>query len=139
VPLPRRPGSTPDPAVEAAWASFLRLAAALDQGSRALLATIPSARRPGAPLAAGVAGFQAGLAAARGELPGWALAELAEANRAAAAAIDAADGLAARLAADADGLDFEHRNELVGDVLEELVPVQDAERALRALRRRGRR
>ena len=34
-----------DPAVEAAWAGFLRFAAALDEGSRALLATVPSARR----------------------------------------------------------------------------------------------
>ena len=38
----------PDPAVEAVWAGFLRFAKALDEGSRALLATVPSARRPGA-------------------------------------------------------------------------------------------
>ena len=134
MPLLRR---RPDPAVEAAWASFLRLAAAIDEGSRALLATVPAARRPGAPLAAGVAGFHAGLAAARAELPGWALPALTAANLAAAEAIDAAGALAAGLVEAADGLDFEHRNELVGDVLEELAPVQDAERALRALRRRG--
>jgi hypothetical protein len=133
--LRRRPG--PDPAVEAAWASFLRLAAAIDEGSRALLATVPTARRPGAPLDAGVAGFQAGLAAARAELPGWALPALAHAHQAAAAAIDAADALATGLADAAGELDFEARNELVGDLLEELAPLQDAERALRALRRRS--
>ena len=139
MPPPRRARRRrgPDLAVEAAWASFLRLATALDEGSRALLATVPTARRPGVPLAAGVAGFQAGLAAARAELPGWALAELAEANQAAGEAIDAAAALAAGLAEAAEGLDFSRRNELVGDVLEELAAVQDAERALRALRRRG--
>jgi hypothetical protein len=130
--------TSPDPALEAAWASFLRLAAALDEGSRALLATVPTARRPGVSMAAGVAGFQAGLAAARRELPGWGLTELAEANAAAAEAIGAAAERAARLPGRAEGLDFEHRNDLVGDVLEELAPVRDAERVLRALRRRRR-
>ena len=32
----------PDPALAAAWDGFLRFADALDQGSRALLATVPS-------------------------------------------------------------------------------------------------
>ena len=63
--------SRPDPAVEAAWAGFLGFAKALDEGSRALLATVPSARRPGAPLEASLAGFLAGLEAARAELPAW--------------------------------------------------------------------
>jgi hypothetical protein len=137
VPLLRR--AQPDPAVEDAWAAFLRLAAALDEGTRALLATVPSARRPGAPLEAGVEGFLAGLAAARAELPGWALPELAGAHAAAAAALDAAGAKASELPAAAAELEFEHRNELVGEVLDELEPVQDAERDLRALRKRGRR
>ena len=39
----------PDPAAEAAWAGFLGFARVLDEGSRALLATVPSARtRPSA-------------------------------------------------------------------------------------------
>jgi hypothetical protein len=125
-----------DPAVEAAWASFLRFARALDQGSRALLATVPSARRPGAPLEASVAGFLAGTEAARAELPGWALPALADAQAAAAAALDAADRRARALPAATEGLEFEHRNEAVADVLDELAPVQAAEQALRALRRR---
>jgi len=125
-----------DPAVEAAWAGFLRFAQALDQGSRALLATVPSARRPGAPLDASVAGFLAGVEAARAELPAWALPALADAQAASAAALDAAERRARDLPASTDGLQFEHRNERVADVLDELGPVQAAERALRALRRR---
>jgi hypothetical protein len=128
----------PDPATKAAWASFLRLAAALDEGSRALLATIPTARRPGAPLAAGVEGFLAGVAAARAELPGWALPELAAEHAAAGDALDAAAARAGLLAGAAEGVEFEGRNELVGEILDELEPVQDAERALKALRRRRR-
>ena len=124
-----------DPAVEAAWAGFLRFAQALDQGSRALLATVPSARRPGAPLDASVAGFLAGVEAARAELPAWALPALADAQ-AASAALDAAERRARELPASTDGLQFEHRNERVADVLDELGPVQAAEQTLRALRRR---
>jgi hypothetical protein len=131
----RRP--RPDPAVEAAWEGFLRFARALDEGSRALLATVPSARRPGAPLEAGVAGFLAGLEAARAELPAWDHPALADAQQATAAALDAAERRARDLPESSAGLEFEHRNERVAEVLDELLPVQAAEQALRALRRRS--
>jgi hypothetical protein len=130
----RRRGS--DPAVEAAWAGFLGFAKALDEGIRALLATVPSARRPGAPLDAGVAGFLAGLDAARAELPAWDHPALAGAQAATAAALDAAGRRARDLPAASQGLGFEHRNERVAEVIDELLPVQEAERALRDLRRR---
>jgi hypothetical protein len=126
----------PDPAVEAVWAGFLRFARALDEGSRALLATVPSARRPGAPLEASVAGFLAGLEAARAELPAWDHPALADAQAATAAALDAAEGRARDLPAASQGLEFEHRNERVAEVIDELLPVQEAERAVRDLRRR---
>ena len=125
----------PDPAAEAAWAGFLGFARVLDEGSRALLATVPSARRPGAPLDAGVAGFLAGLDAARAELGAWDHPALAAHQAAAAAALDAAGRRARDLPVAVEGLEFEHRNERVADVLDELLPVQAAERAVRALRR----
>jgi hypothetical protein len=125
-----------DPDVEAAWAGFLGFAKALDEGIRALLATVPSARRPGAPLDAGVAGFLAGLDAARAELPAWDHPALAGAQAATAAALDAAERRARDLPAASRGLEFEHRNERVAEVIDELLPVQEAERALRDLRRR---
>ena len=130
----RRKG--PDPAVEDAWAGFLGFAKALDEGIRALLATVPSARRPGAPLDAGVGGFLAGLDAARAELPAWDHPALAGAQAATAAALDAAERRARDLPAASRGLEFEHRNERVAEVIDELLPVQEAERALRDLRRR---
>jgi hypothetical protein len=126
----------PDPAVEAAWAGFVGFAKALDEGIRALLATIPSARRPGAPLDAGVAGFLAGLDAARAELPAWDHPALAGAQQATAAALDAAERRARDLPAATQGMEFEQRNERVADVIDELLPVQEAERAVRDLRRR---
>jgi hypothetical protein len=125
-----------DPDVEAAWGGFLGFAKALDEGIRALLATVPSARRPGAPLDAGVAGFLAGLDAARAELPAWDHPALAGAQAATAAALDAAERRARDLPAASQGLEFEHRNERVAEVIDELLPVQEAERALRDLRRR---
>ena len=127
----------PDPAVEAVWAGFLRFARALDEGSRALGATVPWAGRPGAPRVAGVAGFVAGLDAARAELPAWDHPALADAQAATAAALDAAERRARDLPAASDGLEFEHRNERVADVLDELLPVQAAEQQVRSLRRRG--
>jgi hypothetical protein len=126
----------PDPAAEAAWAGFLSFARALDEGSRALLATVPSARRPGAPLDAGVAGFLAGLEAAAAGLGAWDHPALAAHQAATAAALDAAERRARDLPAAVEGLDFEHRNERVADVLDELLPVQAAEQAVRDLRRR---
>jgi hypothetical protein len=126
----------PDPAVEAAWAGFVGFAKALDEGIRALLATVPSARRPGAPLDAGVAGFLAGMDAARAELPAWDHPALAGAQAATAAALDAAERRARDLPAASQGLEFEHRNERVADVIDQLLPVQEAERAVRDLRRR---
>jgi hypothetical protein len=126
----------PDPAAERAWAAFSEFARALDEGSRALLATVPSARRPGVPLDAGVAGFLAGLAVARELLPGWAPAGVDQAP--ALAALDAAEARARGLVDASAGLDFEHRNELVGDVLDELAPVRAAEAALRSSLRRRR-
>jgi hypothetical protein len=126
----------PDPEVEAAWQSFLRFARALDEGSRALLAAVPSARRPGVPLEASVEGFLAGTAAARRELAGWALPALAAEHTAAAAALATAERRARELPEAATGLEFEHRTEVIGEVLDELAPIQDAEQALRALRRR---
>ncbi len=126
----------PDPETEAAWQSFLRFAKALDEGSRALLAAIPSARRPGAPLEASVEGFLAGTAAARDELDGWALPALAAAHAAAATALAAAERRARELPEATRDLEFEHRTEAIGQVLDELAPIQEAELALRTLRRR---
>jgi hypothetical protein len=129
----------PDPAAEAAWDAFCRFAKALDQGSRALLSTVPSARHPGVPLEVAVGGFLAGIEAARAELPGWAHPEIAAEHAKAVAALDAAEAAARRLPVSAGGLEFEHRNERLGDVLDELVDIEPAEQALRALRRRPRR
>jgi hypothetical protein len=84
---------------------------------------------------AGVAGFLAGLDAARAELPAWDHPALAAAQAATAASLDAAERRARDLPAASHGLDFEHRNERVADVLDELLPVQAAEEAVRALRR----
>jgi hypothetical protein len=126
----------PDPRVEAAWQSFLRFARALDEGSRALLAAVPSARRQGTPLDASIEGFLAGTAAAREELPGWALPDLAAEQTASLAALAAAERRARQLPETTRELEFEHRTEAIGEVLDELAPVQEAEQALRALRRR---
>jgi hypothetical protein len=71
------------------------------------------------------------------ELSAWDHPALAEAQAATAAALDAAERRARDLPAAAEGLEFEHRNERVADVLDELLPVQAAEQAVRALRRRG--
>lgn len=129
----------PDEELDEAWAAFGRGSDALEVGMRALLATVPSARYPGAPLATGVQGFVAGANAAQQEIDAWRLPELAGHAAAAHEALDRAAEMATALPQSAAGLDFEHRNERIDDVLAELDPLRDAEQALRALRRRGRR
>jgi hypothetical protein len=126
----------PDPRVEAAWQRFLRFAKALDEGSRALLTAIPSARRPGAPLDASIEGFLAGTAAAREELSGWALPALADEQAASAAALAAAERRARALPEATRDREYEAVTAAIGEVLDELAPIQEAEQALRALRRR---
>lgn len=128
----------PDPRLDAAWAAFTRGSQALEEGMRALLATVPTARNPGAPLEAGVHGFVAGAHAAAAEIPAWTLPELTEVAEAARQALDRAAALARTLPETAGGLEFEHRNERIDDVLAELDPLREAEQALRALRRRRR-
>ena len=82
-----------------------------------------------------MAGFLAGLEAARAELGAWDHPALAGARAATAAALDAAERRARDLPAAKKGLEFEHRNERVAEVLDELLPEQAAEQAVRALRR----
>jgi hypothetical protein len=125
----------PDPEVEAAWRSFLGFAKALDEGSRALLAAVPSSRRPGVPLDASIQGFLAGVAAARERLGEWALPDLVAEQAASADALAAAERRATELPEVTRGMEFEHRTEAIGEVLDELGPIQDAERSFRALRR----
>jgi hypothetical protein len=125
----------PDPAVEAAWESFCRFARRSTRAA-ALPATVPTARRQGVPLDAAVAGFLAGLDAARAELPGWAHPAVAAERAKAAAALSAAEQAAHRLPADAHQLGFEQRNQRLAAVLDELVDVEPAEAAPRSLRRR---
>jgi hypothetical protein len=88
------------------------------------------------PLDASVQGFLAGTAAARQELAGWALPQLTGVQRATVTALDAADRRALQLEAVTAGMEFEQRTEAIGEVLDELGPVQEAEQALRTLRRR---
>jgi hypothetical protein len=65
--------------------------------------------------------------------------ELAAAQATTLDALYSADRRARALPAATAGMDFEHRNEAVGEVLDELTPIQDAEATLRRLRRRRRR
>ena len=109
---------------------------ALDSIAAAFLAPWLPRRRPGTPLEASVAGFLAGLEAARAELPAWDHPALADAQAATTAALDAAERRARDLPAARDGLEFEHRNERVADVLDQLLPIQTAEDAVRGLRKR---
>jgi hypothetical protein len=83
-----------------------------------------------------VEGFLVGVAAAREELAGWALPALAAEQAASAGALTAAERRARELPEVARDLEFEHRTEAIGEVLDELAPIQEAERILRALRRR---
>ncbi len=93
-------------------------------------------RREPEPLDASVEGFLAGVAAAREELAGWALPALSAEHAASAAALAAAERRVRELPEVTRDLEFERRTGAIGEVLDELAPIQEAEQAIRALRRR---
>ena len=109
-------------------------AGAARPGRRGGLGRVPRLRQGPGRGEPGAAGHRP-VGAARAELGAWDHPALAGARAATAAALDAAEGRARDLPAASEGLEFEHRNERVAEVLDELLPVQAAERAVRDLRR----
>lgn len=118
---------TPNPALE----PFLRMASALDQAQRALLAAVPTPRDDGIPLAEAIAAFERGLTETEARMPAWRTEDTASLHDECAAALTAARAEAERLRLEPGRLSFEMLNARIGDVLHPLEVFADTERALR--------
>lgn len=115
-----------------AWWSFLDCAEVIEGGRRVLLGTLPTGRVEPAPIGVGTDAVRRAIADARGWMPRWHIAELADEWQACVAALDEADaGLdeVDQVAGSTDELE-----ELLGsvqDVIEPLDRFADAERGFR--------
>lgn len=131
----RRRQPLPDELTDAWWA-FVDCAELIEGGRRHLLATLPAGRVEPAPIGVGLDATARAITDARGWMPRWDVAALADQWQACSAALDeseAAIPLAREVAAATDELE-----ELLGAVEDVVAPLDAFADAERAIRRRWR-
>jgi hypothetical protein len=121
----------PDPHLAAIRREFSIVAAHVDRAQRAMLASIPTSRDPGIPVAQALKGFGAALDDAAGAMAAWQDERLAEDWTRCSDALREARDEAGKLRLNAGELTFEQLNARVGDVLYPLETFADVERNLR--------
>jgi hypothetical protein len=121
----------PDPHLAEMRRAFSIVAAHVDRAQRALLASIPTARDPGIPVAQALKGFGAALNDATGAMAEWQDERLIEVWTRCSDALREARDEAEKLRVQTGNLTFEQLNARVGDVLYPLETFADVERNLR--------
>ncbi|MFM7718205.1 MAG: hypothetical protein ACKO8G_01760 [Actinomycetota bacterium] len=125
------------PALAERLAAFRRVVAAIDAGKEALLASVPTTRLEGRPIAETLVVYEAALREAGGGMDAWRAPELEEAWTAAAAGLAEARALAERVRLEAAApVGFEALVGLIGDLLAPLDAFEAAAERFSALRRR---
>lgn len=122
-----------DPETVAAREAFRRVAAELDAAQRTLLASVPTARDPGGPLADALDGFLAGIARVEALMPSWRMPKTESLWQRCSEALTAARTEAQSLK-QSQTLDFEALNARLGDVISPLEEFADAAGEIRRLR-----
>ncbi|MFM8999833.1 MAG: hypothetical protein ACKOKE_07260 [Actinomycetota bacterium] len=122
--------------LEAPFAAFGRVAAAIERGQRALLASVPNTRLPGRPLADTLVAYEEALEDAAASMEAWRAPAVAPAWSRAAAGLATARDLARRIRLEAPEPEgFEALVGTIGDLLAPLDAFHDAEEAFARLRR----
>lgn len=122
--------------LEAPFAAFGRVAAAIERGKRSLLASVPNTRLPGRPLADTLVEYEDALADAAHSMEAWRVPVLDEVWSRAAAGLAAARDLARRVRLEApEPQGFEALVGTIGDLLDPLDAFHDAEERFGRLRR----
>jgi len=119
----RRRSALPDP--------FVRVAEHVEAAKEALVGAMPTARRPGTPLAEAIHRFEEEVAAARSALAAWDDPRHPELRAACEQALHLVAGGAQRLRLEAPALDFEGMAIVLGDLIAPLDVFQEAEHRLR--------
>lgn len=126
--------------LDAPYAAFAATLLAIGRAKDALLASVPTTRIAGRPLAASLVDLEVALAEAAATMDGWHHEDVDAAWRAAAAGLAAARGLAERVRLEAEMPEgFEALVGTIGDLLAPLDAFEEAEERFRALRRWRRR
>jgi hypothetical protein len=111
-------------------AAFASTARSVNRAKDALLGAVPSPRgAPGVPLAEAVLRFETALREAAEGMDAWRTPETEAAWRACRGGLDAALGEAERLRVEAPALDYEGLVTVLGDLLANLDPFDDAARS----------
>ena len=122
--------------LEAPFAAFGRVAAAIARGKDALLASVPTTRLPGRPLADTLVEFEEALTDAAAEMEAWRAPAVEEVWSRAAAGLAAARDLARRIRLEAPEPEgFEALVGTIGDLLDPLDAFHEAEDRFARLRR----
>jgi hypothetical protein len=125
--------------LDAPYAAFAVTLIAIGRAKDALLASVPTTRIAGRPLAASLVDFESALADAASTMGAWHDAHVDAAWRSAADGLAAARALAERVRLEAEMPEgFEALVGTIGDLLAPLDAFEEAEERFRALRRWGR-
>lgn len=121
-----------------AYARFGEVAAVVERAKAAVLASVPTTRMAGRPLAETLLEFESELATAASLMDGWRAAEIAEVWEGARVGLADARALAERLRLEAaTPVGFEQLVGTIGDLLAPLDAFIAADERFRSLRRRG--
>lgn len=123
------------PELEEAHAAFEAALARVERAKEDLVATVPSARAPGRPLAEALVDYEEGLAEAAGAMPGWRREETEAQWAACDAALGEAAALAERFRLETPELPFDALMFALQDLMVPLDAFETAAHAWRKLRR----
>jgi hypothetical protein len=111
--------------------AFSEVVERIEHGKAALVSAVPTARRPGTPLAEALDAFEQALRLARDEMEDWRTPETEGSWQACSKALDEARRRAERLRLEAPSLDYEGLVMTLGDLIAPLDAFADAARLWR--------
>ena len=123
----------PSPDVDSPAGQFAEALRLAEEGKDALVSAVPTARRPGRPLAEALADLEDALVQTRGRMSGWRRPELDPEWEACAAALEAALRGAERLRLVAPELSFEQMAFMIQDLIAPLEAFDAAAERVRSV------
>jgi len=123
------------PELDAPYAAFLGVLREVEAAKEALVSVVPMARRPGRPVADGLAEYERGLAAAGAAMPSWRADPVGEEWEACRAGLERAAELAERFRLEARELPFDTLMFTLQDLMAPLEVFEETATRFRRLRR----
>ena len=127
------------PDLEAPYEAFLRVLELVEAAKESLVSVVPSARRPGRPVADGLAEYEDGLRSARAAMPAWRSEAVLDLWEACGSGLDRAAEQARLFRLEGAELPFDALMFALQDLMAPLDAFEEAAVRFRRLRRSGRR